>query len=105
MTVDEKTALENALKQEPQMMARQALLKRLWKLSQCDQMKQKSPQDTTKALKSIKENRFIAGQSAWILDKIPAERPTRSTHLVQLRVNQTQTVWLFEGLGQSMRQH
>ncbi len=63
MTVDEKTALENALKQEPQMMARQALLKLLWKLSQCDQMKQKSPQDTTKALKSIKENRFIAGQS------------------------------------------
>ena len=63
MTIDEKTALENALKQEPQMMARQALLKRLWKLSPCNQMKQKSPQDTTKALKSIKKNRFIAGQS------------------------------------------
>ena len=63
MTVDEKTALENALKQEPQMMARQALLKRLWKLSQCNHMKQKSPQDMTKALKSIKENRFIAGPS------------------------------------------
>jgi hypothetical protein len=57
MPVDEKTSLENSLKQEPHMMARQALLKRLWKLIQRDQM------NTTKALKSIKNNRSIASQS------------------------------------------